>query len=104
MKITKRLHDVLRPRVKAGAAWDELIQDLLFEVPDEAMEMMEEMGNLKDVKVSPETTKLVGQIAEAFGFTPLGLAVLLAEVQPKADRVRDRYHAYEQANAKKAPP
>lgn len=94
VQISSALHAQLDPLVQAGKSLDSLLEELLFEIPDEAMESFVLMAAPVEVEVRPETAELMGQIAEAFGMTPLGLTVLMHKVTERTFKVSQKYEEY----------
>lgn len=96
VKITRALHDALAPAVEAGRAWSDLLEALLFEIPDESMEAFTTMADPVDVEVSGLVGDLMVQISEAFGMTPLGLSVLMGKILTKTFEMQARFEKLEE--------
>lgn len=94
IQICKALHDALAPHAEQGRSWDEMMEMLLFEVPDEAMAEFMAMADPHLVQVSDHVGDLLTQIATAFGMTPLGLTVLMSRIKDKAFEVETKFEAY----------
>lgn len=98
IRMTRALSEALAPAIAAGHGLDDLLETLLYEVPDEAMEAYAEMADPVEVQVSDRVHSLVTQIADAFGLSPLGLTVLLAKVQARTFELASRYRAFTEGN------
>ena len=101
IKIARSLHNELAPFLAAGRDLDEMLESLLFEIPEEAMEAFTLMADPVEVEVGSKVADLIGQIAEAFGMTPLGLTVLMHKVSARTFKVAERYEKFKADQATK---
>ena len=67
------------------------LEDLLFEIPDEAMAEFIELADPVEVDVSDLVYSLIHQMSEAFGMTPLGLTVLMSKIFDRTMKIRNRF-------------
>lgn len=78
-----------------GLTQDELWRQVLYEVPDDALEAYHMIQTAGNVEVSEETEALTKSLADAFGMTVLGLSVLMDKIIDKAMSCQTKMVDYE---------
>lgn len=95
MKVCQSLRDKLVTLADAyGVTVDELWRQVLFEIPDEALEQFHLMAVSADIEVTAETEELTEAIAQDFGMTVLGMSVLMDKLMAKVLKVRNKMDEY----------
>lgn len=93
IQVTRGLASKLTPNP------DEVLQDLLFEAPDELMGEYMTMDNPVEVEVSDETAGVLTSLAHDFGLTPLGLCVVLERVYPRTMELKVKFNEFTRRSA-----
>lgn len=79
MKITKALSDRLDTMATTtGLSKEQIVLEILYEVPDKLLADLDVLKDLDDLDVSPETKTIFETMAEDFGLTPAGMSMLMA--------------------------
>jgi len=73
---------------------NKMLEDLLFEIPDEALEQFTELADPVTIEVNDLVYALILQISEAFGMTPLGLTVLMQKIFDRTIELQTRFNRY----------
>lgn len=96
MKVCKPLADKLILLAEEyGTTVDDVWRQVLFEIPDEALEQFHLMSDSTDITVSDETAYLTAAIADDFGMTILGMSVLMDKLMAKVLKVSNKLAEYE---------
>lgn len=74
-----------------------MLEDLLFEIPDEALQQFAELADPTSLEVSDTVRTLINQMSEAFGMTPLGLTVLMSQIFERTVKVQTRFDGFKRA-------
>lgn len=80
---------------EVGQDPDQILETLLYEIPDEALEVFHNMADPVEVKISHRVEDLMEQVAEAFGMNTMGLTVLMSKVLDKTLQVAARLSEHE---------
>lgn len=78
-----------------GVSVDEMFQMVLYEIPDEVLEQFHAMADPVEVEVGDETRDVMESMAEDFGFTTVGLSVLMNKLLDRAVLVHERLAGWE---------
>lgn len=92
--IARGLYDKLAPYIERDIDIDTLLEDLLFEVPDEAMEQYMALRDPVEIEVGSKVHSLLIGMAQDFGLTTVGLTVFLADLFDPTMKIRKRYDDY----------
>lgn len=76
---------------------DQLLETLLFEIPEEVLEVFHNLADPVEIKVSPKIEALMEEVADAFGLNTLGLTVLMSKILEKTLTVTSRLADYDAA-------
>lgn len=87
--LAKRLEEI-------GGDTGELLETLLFEIPEEALETFHNMADPVEIDVDPRIEGLMEEVADAFGMNVLGLSVLMNKIIDKTAAVAARLDACEE--------
>lgn len=96
MKVCRPLADkLLLLAAEYNTTVDEVWRQVLFEIPDEALEQFHLMSDSTELEVSEDTAYLTAAIADDFGMTVLGMSVLMDKLMTKVLKVNNKLAEYE---------